>query len=241
MWRSFFEFLYIISFLIPGRKNREWFRRNRLYNFRKKMNALRTIIPKSEFKNVRLIKGGWNIGFIVNNRAVYKIRKHYQNGKNNDRIIREKRITDAFANVVQLQIPKIETIKSDGYTFYKYNFIHGKNMNLCNQRVIEQNKHKWAKQLAQFIYDMHSVDPTEIADLKTADGDGWNHHDLCNNVIIDKKSKDIVGIIDWEYSGWGMLETELRNVDLYSSKLTCAGLGQLVKAEYKKNNKKQKC
>ena len=27
----------------------------------------------------------------------------------------------------------------------------------------------------------------EIEDLKTDKGDGWNHNDICNNVIIDKK------------------------------------------------------
>jgi hypothetical protein len=104
------------------------------------MNALRMIIPKSEFKNVKLIKGGWNIGFIVNNNAVYKIRKHYDNGAHNDRIIREKRITDAFTKIVKLQIPKIEIIECDGYTFYKYNFIRGKNMNFCGKILKAEDK-----------------------------------------------------------------------------------------------------
>lgn len=239
MWRTFFELCDFFVGFIPNRDTRDKIRRDRLYNFRKKINALRMIIPKSEFKNVKLIKGGWNIGFIVNNNAVYKIRKYYKNGAHNDRIIREKRITDAFAKVVKLQIPKIEIIQSDGYTFYKYNFIRGKNMNLSNMRTIEKNKHKWAKQLAQFIFDMHCADPAEIADLKVNDGDGWNHHDLCNNVIIDKKSKDIVGIIDWEYAGWGPITTELRNTAVYSSKLTRAGLANLVEAEYNKKLKKR--
>lgn len=234
MWRLFFEICDFFVGFIPKRDVRNRIRRDRLYNFRKKMNALRTIVPQHEFKNVKLIKGGWNIGFIVNNQAVYKIRKHYDNGKNNDRIIREKRITDAFANVVKIQIPKIEIIHSDGYTFYKYNFIRGVNMNFASVRTIEKNKHKWAKQLAEFIYSMHNSDPTEISDLKSPDGDGWNHNDICNNVIINKKTKDIVGIIDWEYAGWGPIATELNNVAVYSSKFREAKFKDLVTAEYEK-------
>ena len=234
MWRTFFELCDFFVGFIPNRDTRDRIRRDRLYNFRKKMNALRMIIPKSEFKNVKLIKGGWNIGFIVNNNAVYKIRKHYENGAHNDRIIREKRITDAFTKIVKLQIPKIEIIECDGYTFYKYNFIRGKNMNFCGKCTIERNKYKWAKQLAQFIYDMHCADPAEIADLKVNDGDGWHHNDICNNVIINKKTKDIVGIIDWEYAGWGPIKTEFNNTAVYSSKMRQANFSKIVEEEYKK-------
>jgi hypothetical protein len=43
--------------------------------------------------------------------------------------MREKRITDAFTKIVPFKIPKIEILESDGYTFYKYNFIPGINLN----------------------------------------------------------------------------------------------------------------
>ncbi|MFQ6744838.1 MAG: phosphotransferase, partial [Alphaproteobacteria bacterium] len=91
---------------------------------------------------------------------------------------------------------------------------------------------------AEFIYSMHNSDPTEISDLKSPDGDGWNHNDICNNVIINKKTKDIVGIIDWEYAGWGPIATELNNVAVFSSKFREAKLKDLVTAEYEKLLKK---
>ena len=77
MWRLYFEICDFLVGFIPNRRLREKIRCKELYDYRKKYNALRMALPRSEFKHVRIIKGGWNIGFIVNNKCVCKIRKFY--------------------------------------------------------------------------------------------------------------------------------------------------------------------
>ncbi len=232
MWRLYFEILDFLAGFIPSRKLREKIRRVDLYDYRKKYNALRSALPRAEFKRVRVIKGGWNIGFIVNNKYVCKIRKFYDKQIPIEKIMREKRITDAFGKIVPLKIPRIDIIESRGFTFYKYNFIPGKNLNRMSLKAISKNGWKWGRQLAEFIAAMHNADPAEIADLKTGEGDGWNHNDICNNIIVDMKTMDIVGLIDWEYSGWGTLETEFHNCTAFSKKMRESGIGTAIQIEY---------
>lgn len=245
MWRLYFEVCDFLAGLLPVRKWREKIRKKELYDYRKKFNALRRVIAPSEFKNVRVIKGGWNIGFIIDNKYVCKIRKFYDKAIPIEKIMREKRITDAFQRISPLRIPKIDIIESDGFTFYKYDFIAGKNLNTMPFRTIVENGWVWGRQLAEFINAVHNADPAEIADLKSADGDGWNHNDICNNIIVDPKTMKIVGLIDWEYSGWGTLETEFHNCTAFSKKMHKSGIGVAVQLEYytmqkKKQSKKTK-
>lgn len=239
MWRLFFEVCDFLVGIIPNKNVRQRIRREKLYDYRKKFNALRRVIPKSEFKHIRVIKGGWNIGFIVNKKYVCKIRKFFDANVQNDKIIREKRITDAFENIVPVKIPKIDILESDGMTFYRYNFIRGTNLNRMSQRKITNNQQKIAGQLARFIYIMHNSNVPEINDLKTDDGDGWNHHDICNNMLIDKKNMNIVGIIDWEYAGWGPLSTEIKNCTAFSRKMRQTQIDSIIWAEYKKLKSKK--
>lgn len=238
MWKLFFQVCNFLCNFIPNRRVRERVRREQLYDWRKKYKALRAAFPELNFRNMRMIKGGWNIGFIVDNKYVFKIRKFYDKKIPAEKIMREKHITDAFENVVPLMIPKIELVESREYTFYKYNFMPGKNMNWFSQKTINKYAKRWGKQLAEFIWAMHNTDPEQIADLKDRPGDGWNHNDICNNVIVDKKTMKIVGIIDWEYSGWGKLETEFENCIKFSDKVKNSGIGDIIRAEYAKMLKK---
>lgn len=240
MWRLFFEVCDFLAGFIPNKNLREKVRREKLYDYRKKFNALRHALPHTEFKHVKVIKGGWNIGFIIDNKYVCKIRKYFDKSVPVEKIIREKRITDAFKDVVPLKIPKIEILNADGFTFYKYNFIPGVNMNRFSQKTIEANAWEWGIQLAEFISAMHNTHPKEIEDLKTDKGDGWNHNDICNNVIIDKKSMRVVGLIDWEYSGWGTLETEFENCVHFSKKIRASGIGVAIQIAYHTMQKKAK-
>ncbi len=241
MWRLYFEIFDFFAGFIPNRKLREKVRKEKLYDYRRKYNALRAVIPNGEFKNVRVIKGGWNIGFIVDNKYVCKIRKYFDKSIPIEKILREKRITDTFKSVVPLQIPNIDIIESNGFTFYKYNFIAGKNLNRMSKRTIERHGWELGAQLAEFIYAMHNYTASEIADLKSGTGDGWNHNDICNNIIVNPKTMRIVGIIDWEYSGWGTLETEFHNCTAFSKKMLESGLGVAIQVHYyvlEKKNKK---
>ena len=232
MWRLYFEVCDFLAGFIPNRRLRDTIRRKELYDYRRKFRALKRALPRDEFKRVRVIKGGWNIGFIVDNKYVCKIRKYYDKHIPIEKIMREKRITDAFGPIVPIRIPKIEIIESNGFTFYKYDFIPGKNLNRMSLRTITENGWRWGKQLACFIDAMHNADPVSLADLKNGDGDGWNHNDICNNIIVDSKTMDIVGLIDWEYSGWGTLETEFHNCTAFSKKMHESGIGTAIQLEY---------
>lgn len=232
MWRLYFETMDLLVGLIPCRTWREKIRKQELYDYRKKFNALRAALPQANFKHIQVIKGGWNIGFIVDHKYVCKIRKKFDGDAPVEKIIREKRITDAFAKIVPFRIPNISIIESQGFTFYKYDFIPGKNLNTFSKRKIVQHGWQLAKQLATFIDAMHNADPAEIADLKSDNGDGWNHNDICNNIIVNPKTMDIVGLIDWEYAGWGNLDTEFENCVRFSKKMRKSGIGEATQIEY---------
>lgn len=232
MWKLFFETCDLLCGLIPSQKVRHRMRREQLYDWRRKYSALRHAFPELSFRHTKMIKGGWNIGFIVDNKYVFKIRKCYNKHAPQPRILREKRITDAFADISPLSIPKIEIVKAGGYMFYKYDYIPGRNMNTFSQRTIEKNAWKWGRQLAEFINAVHHARPAEIEDLRDRDGDGWNHNDICNNIIVDPKTMNITGIIDWEYAGWGSLETEFDNCVQFSKKIKASNILVAIKIFY---------
>lgn len=240
MWQTFFRTCNFLCNFIPNAARRSDIRKHRLYDWAKKYAALRRACPELRFRHVKMIKGGWNIGFIIDRKYVFKIRKYFDDeARPVQKIMREKRITDAFQNISPLKIPKIDIIESDGYTFYRYNFIPGRNMTTFSRRTLRKYEKQWCKQIAQFIYKMHNARPNGIDDLRDRDGDGWNHNDICNNVIVDPKTMKIVGLIDWEYSGWGTLETELENCIHFSQKLRPSTYKKTIRAEYDKLNRKK--
>lgn len=232
MWKQFYEICDFLCNLIPDSHVRRRVRKKQLFDWRTKYNALRAACPELKFKHVKMIKGGWNIGFIVDHKYVFKTRKFFKADVPTERIMREKRITDAFENISPLRIPKIEIIHAGKYTFYKYNFIPGKNLNTCSARTIKKNAWRWGAQLAGFINAVHNARPNEIRDMQRGDGDGWNHNDICNNIIINPKTLDIVGLIDWEYAGWGRLETEFNNCTAFSKKMRASDILIAIQSEY---------
>lgn len=232
MWMYFFAICDFFCRFIPVRRWRWYMRRVKLFDWYRKYNALRREFPKLNFYDAKMIKGGWNIGFIVENKYVFKVRKHNDTKIPQDKIIREKRITDALASFSPVRILSIRIVPAGEYIFYRYPFIPGKNLNFFSAKKIKQNREKLGKQIASFIYKIHNSTPVGIDDLRIGDGDGWNHNDLCNNMIVDPNTMDIVGIIDWEYAGWGKLETEFKNATRFSSAMRESGLGEVIRAEY---------
>ena len=231
-WKLFFYTCEFLCGLHPVAARREYLRTRRLFDWRRKYSALRGALPDMHIHSMRMIRGGWNIGFIINGKYVFKVRKFNDSQIPADKIMREKRITDALRPHCPVQMPTIEIVPAGEFTFYKYNFIPGKNLNKTRLKKIVRHREKLGRQLAEFIYAIHNAHAPEIDDLKTSDGDGWNHNDICNNVIVNRRTMDIVGIIDWEYAGWGPLETDLRNTTAYSSRMRKSGLNEIVRREY---------
>ena len=238
MWLFFFRICDFLCCLIPNRKWRTYMRHVKLFDWHRKYRALKRAFPELNFKHTKMVKGGWNIGFIVDNKYVFKVRKKTDTNIPNDKIMREKRLTDALRKYSSLEILNIEIVKIDDYVFYKYKFIHGRNLNHFCAKTILKYRNIWGAQLAKFIYQIHNARPQEIEDLRAGDGDGWNHNDICNNVIVDAGSMRIVGVIDWEYAGWGSLETEFENCTKYSSAIRGSGIGDVIRTEYDKLVKK---
>ncbi|MBP5485364.1 MAG: phosphotransferase [Alphaproteobacteria bacterium] len=232
MWIYFFAICDFLCRFIPVRRWRMYMRRVKLFDWYRKYNALKRTFPNLDFYDVKMIKGGWNIGFIVENQFVFKVRKHTDSKVPQDKIVREKRITDALSPFSPVRILSIRVIQAGEYMFYKYPFIPGKNLNSLSVKKIIANREKLAQQIASFIYRIHNSKPVGIDDLKNGDGDGWNHNDLCNNIIVDPKTMNITGIIDWEYAGWGTLETEFENTTAFSSTMRESGLNEAIRNEY---------
>jgi aminoglycoside phosphotransferase (APT) family kinase protein len=241
MWQTFFRVCNFLCGFIPNPARRAHIRKIKLYDWAKKYAALRHACPEMRFRHVKMIKGGWNIGFIVDGKYVFKIRKFFDDESHPvKKIVREKRITDAFEHISPLKIPKIDIVESDGYTFYRYNFIPGRNMNTFSTRTLRKYEKQWCKQIAHFIYTVHNARPDGIDDLRDRDGDGWNQNDICNNLIVNPKTMKIIGLIDWEYAGWGTLETEFENCVHFSQKLRGSTFKQTIRAEYEKLATKKK-
>ena len=228
----YLSFLYFLGLFVPF-KDKRAHRLNKLIDYKNKYYALRDACPDIKFRKVKYILGGWNIGFIINNKYVFKVRKR-TDVSDIQRITKEKRITDTFAKVVPFDIPKIDIVYAGPYVFCKYEFIKGKNLTKLPFKTILKYREKWAKQMAEFVFAMHSVDPENLQDLKSGDGDSWGHNDIGNNMIVDMKTMKIVGLIDWEYSGWNFLEMDLKKCTAHSKKLKKAEYDPLIRAEYAK-------
>lgn len=237
MWKPFLYLCYFMTAFVPNRGLRERLRTHRLYDFRRKYDALRAAFPELNFRNTKIVKGGWNIGFIVDGKYVFKVRKDINRNPSPENITRESRLTHALAPFSPVRIPLVDIVDAGGYTFFRYEFIPGKNLNKFPLRTIRKNANAWGRTIAKFIYGIHNARPMGLDDLVTANGDGWNHNDICNNIIVNPKTMRIVGIIDWEYAKWGQLSHEFHVTTAYSQKMKKSGIGDVVRREYAKLEK----
>lgn len=212
MWRIFFDTLYILSCLIPIRGWREWFRREKLFDYHAKLNALRRAFPRQDWRHFRLAKGGGSLAFITPNGHVYKIRKFHLKDDSDTKFTREKRITDAIAPILDIRVPQIKIHHIGIYTVYETKFIPGRILLDLPLKQIKQHRESVGKQLGGIIYRLFNAELPELNDMrpkgkKTKDV-GMVHGDMCSNILIDPQTMKITGIIDWEYAGFGSLKRE---------------------------------
>lgn len=211
MWKLFFEFCYAISYLIPIKKLRNAFRMNKLFDYKNKLNAIKSACPNLNWKNMRLAKGGGSLAFIVDN-TVFKVRKFHLTDKCQEKFEREKRITDAIAPVLPIAVPHIELIWAGGYLFYKTVFIPGRVLMDLPLKKILKHREKIGKQIGDVICVLFNTKFPELNDLRPSDCSkndcGLTHGDMCSNIIVNPDTMDVVGIIDWEYAGFTSLKRE---------------------------------
>ena len=204
MWKLLFDTAHVLSFviIIPSwrRKFRDW----TLFGYREKLDDLLKTCPKLCKKHMRLTKGGGSLAFIFDNQYVYRVRKRRTEATEVfGRLEREKRITDALRKYCTVAIPDIEIIRGDKFVFYKTKFIPGVMLPSLSVKTLNAHSDKIANQLAIFLKKLHAADPESIADLKPKGKPGhWVHSDLCSNILINPKTFQITGIIDWEWTIW---------------------------------------
>ncbi|MBR3511272.1 MAG: hypothetical protein IKN73_04405 [Alphaproteobacteria bacterium] len=227
MWKILFEFLDRIFAIVPVKKWREYLRIQLLFDYRRKLNALKSGCPELNFTNFKLAKGGGSIVFILKDKITFKVRKHNYEAGTFSRFDREKRITDALRPFCTIKIPNVEFIKLGEYTFYKSDFIPGKLLINIPFKKIKRYQQQISQQLAEFIYKKSFANPPEIADLRNSDiheGFAWNHGDMCSNILINPKTMVITGIIDWEWASYSDQEREFRGLVRVRKKMQKIGL-----------------
>lgn len=241
MWKILFEFSDRLFSIVPVKRWRKFLRSNLLFDYRRKLNALRHARPDLNFHKMKLAKGGGSLVFIIGNET-FKVRKHnYEAGKFT-RFYREKRITDALRPYCTIEIPDIEFFDIDGITFYKTSRIDGKLLIDIPTWKIKKYQKQISKQLAEFIYKKSLAKPSEIDDLRKdpiKKDFSWIHGDMCSNILINPHTMKITGIIDWEWATYGPTENEFLGLVRVRKKMQKIGLDKTTCAEYKKiTNKK---
>ena len=241
MWKLLFEFSDRLFSIVPVKRWRKFLRSNLLFDYRRKLNALRHARPDLNFRKMKLAKGGGSLVFIIGNET-FKVRKHnYEAGKFT-RFYREKRITDALRPYCTIEIPDIEFFDIDGITFYKTSRINGKLLIDIPTWKIKKYQKQISKQLAEFIYKKSLAKPSEIDDLRKdsiKNNFSWIHGDMCSNILVNPHTMKITGIIDWEWAMYGPTENEFSGLVRVRKKMQKIGLDKTTCAEYKKiTNKK---
>ena len=236
MWKLLFEFSDRLFAIVPIKKWRHFLRKKVLFDYRRKLNALRHARPELNFRKMRLAKGGGSLVFIIGY-DTFKVRKHVHESKEFTRFVNEKRITDAIRPFCTIEIPNIKFFDSDGFTFYETRKIPGKMLVDIPTHKIKKHQKQISKQLAEFIYKKSFTDPKEISDLKkipTTPGYSWVHGDMCSNIMIDPKTMVITGIIDWEWAGYKETDKEFRGLVRVRKKMQKIGLDKTTRDEYQK-------
>lgn len=237
MWKLLFEFSDRLFAIVPIKKWREYLRVIVLFDYRRKLNALKSRYSELNFSKMRLGKGGGSLVFIINNKYTFKVRKNNSETTKFERFYREKRITDALRNFCIIKIPQIEFMEINGYTFYKSDFIPGKLLVDISTQRIKKYQPQISQQLAEFIYKKSFADPIEIRDLRDKHKKknfSWNHGDMCSNILVDPKTMQITGIIDWEWAAYSDIKSEFHGLVWVRKKMRKIGLDKSTYDYYNK-------
>ena len=236
MWKLLFELSDRFFALIPVKKWRNYLRRVVLFDYRRKLNALKSTRSDLNFKKMRRAKGGGSLVFIIDN-DTFKVHKHVSEAKEFTRFRYEKRVTDAIRPFCSIQIPDIDFFNANGFVFYKTDRIPGTLLINIPTWKIKKYQNQISKQLAEFIYKKSFANPKEIEDLKTVptqSGYSWNHGDMCSNILIDPKTMQITGIIDWEWARYSDTKSEFDGLVRVRKKMRKIGLDKSTQIAYQK-------
>ena len=196
----------ILCFFIPTRHRRDAIRMELNHPIRKWTKFAKSF-SKNAHPRVKYTYGFRCINFVVtiDDRFVFKFPL---SGDGVEIAKREKRITDALRPISPIKIPKMEILDFDGMAVRKYECINGIGFHSLDKKTQVAHADKIVQQLANFLYIVGKADPVQIRDLKNKKSDkpsimhGWSQNDLWDNFIMNPKTFDIIGIIDWEEAGF---------------------------------------
>ncbi|MBO4480195.1 MAG: hypothetical protein J5742_01040 [Alphaproteobacteria bacterium] len=219
----------IISGFIPNESRRKKFRTKLQFETKWCLEFVRNYMGD---KNVKLDTyvghGCLNYIVVANRKYVFKFPIH--DGTDEDPT-KEKRITDYFAKKLSITVPTLEIIKHNGRYIKKYDFIDGVTLADVDRKRFDANRAKIASQIADFIFTMSTTDPRTLGDLKPRDAGrpgfmyGWGHRDIGGNFILNPKTMDVIGFIDYENAGFGDLMQDFRNANRHWSRRGYDSLG----------------
>ena len=243
MWKICFEIWNLCSYLIPTHRLRRAFQRDYLFDYRRKLNAIRANWPEYNWWHMTMKKGGGSLAFIFNGRTVFKVRKYTHRDDSASRFAYEKRLTDAIRSAVPVRIPQIDLVQMGEYLFYKTEFIPGRVLVDLPLKQIREHREKLGHQLAEIINSLFHFDAPELADLKPKNADkndcGLVHGDMCSNIIVNPDTMDISGIIDWEYSGYGSLKREFFGIFWVRRKMRQTDIAPIAMWDYYQMQRKK--
>ena len=192
----------IICCFVPSKHARHRLRVEMTHPIRKWVKFAASF-SKNKHPVIKRTYGHRYANFVINvdNKFVFKFPLH---GNARDIAMREKRITDALRPISPIKIPKMEIVDLDGMSVRKYEYVNGVGFNSLPRAVQNAHIDTFAKTVAKFLFVIGKSNPSEIADLKLRKNErpsvmhGWTQNDLWDNFMVDTKTFDVVGIIDWE-------------------------------------------
>lgn len=178
-----------------------------------------------------------NFIIVVNKTNVFKFPVREKKGETS---FAEKRITDYFEKKSPVKIPHVEIVKVRDRYVKVYDYVDGIMIDDADPKLVQKNIDKIAEQIADFLLTLSVDDPKELLDLKPNKKDkpgfmyGWGHRDIGGNFVLDKKTMDVIGFIDWEMAGFGDLMPDFEMATHHWNKLGLDRLGVKVLAAYAK-------
>ena len=125
------------------------------------MNVEQIIKYLSEKYNTTNIKyigsGSDSMAFKMDDDYIIRFLKSENNVYEN-----EKQICDFISKYISVEIPHIEIVKSDGYTFSKHKMIKGNAWSWHSFTFNRKKQQNLAKSLAKFMAELHSIPTTKI-------------------------------------------------------------------------------
>lgn len=207
----------ILCGFIPGRQARKRIR-TRLNNpIIKQMAKFAKKFSANKKPKIKYTYGYRCTNFVVNVDDVWVFKFPLNNNDGKEKSIREKRITDSLRPFSPIKIPDMEIIEWNGMYVRKYECVRGIGFHGLSESDKNKYAPKIAKQLAEYLYAVGMADPVEIRDLKPdpkakpAKAYGWSNNDVWDNFILDKKTFDVIAIIDWEDAIFSNFESRLKN------------------------------